>query len=585
MENNIPKKPIPFFLYVTRPYKWWAIVAMFSVLGATGMGGLLAVLLSRIIDGLVEGKSAQSIFFLVGTYAGAYLLTNVFYRTSGFTGMRWFTKTRARSYQLLYAYILGHSREYFDDRFAGALSNKISNVVEGTQSLFNKVLWTFSHQLFLTLWIVLYTGFAAWYFGAIILAWGIVIVLINLLLVHHILPHSIDFNERKSGLMGHVVDTLTNIGAVQQFANTQKERANTGEYIENTYQTELRGWIKIEWALVINGLLMVLFVAGMVSLAAHSYFEGLISIGSVVLIVAAVARFSDAMFFLGVELTRASQDIGQAQEGLNELLMEHTIKDVANAKKLSVKKGEIAVENLKFSYGDGAVLEGFNVNIKSGQKVGLVGRSGAGKSTLVSLLLRQYDIGSGSILIDGQNITEASLDSLRSSITLVPQDTTLFHRSVFENIAYARDGATRKEVIGAAKKAHAHEFIESLEKKYETMVGERGVKLSGGQRQRVAIARAFLKDSPILILDEATSSLDSESEQLIQKSFSNLMANKTVIAIAHRLSTLRQMDRIIVIDKGVIVEDGAPADLLEKKRGVFKTLWDHQSSGFIHEDE
>jgi ABC-type multidrug transport system fused ATPase/permease subunit len=263
-------------------------------------------------------------------------------------------------------------------------------------------------------------------------------------------------------------------------------------------------------------------------------------------------------------------------------LADHEIKDVNDASELKVESGIIEWKNVSFEYGEKRVFDAFDLVIPSGQRVGLVGPSGAGKSTFVSLLLRQHDLSSGTVLIDGQNIAEVTQESLRENIAVVPQEPMLFHRSIRENIAYGKVGATDEEIMTVARLANAHDFIKDLSEGYDTLVGERGVKLSGGQKQRVAIARAMLKDAPVLLLDEATSALDSESEVAIQKALHKLMEGKTVIAIAHRLSTLREMDRIIVLENGKIVEDGSHAALLEYD-GVYSRLWKHQAGGFLQE--
>ena len=255
----------------------------------------------------------------------------------------------------------------------------------------------------------------------------------------------------------------------------------------------------------------------------------------------------------------------------------HDIQDAPKAKKLKVKKGEILLKDVVFAYRDGKkVFDGLNLKIKPGERIGLVGVSGSGKSTLVNLLQRFYDIQGGQILIDGQDISQVTQESLHQSIALIPQDTSLFHRSLWDNIRYGNPQASERQVLAASRKAHAHLFIEQMKHQYDSLVGDRGVKLSGGQRQRIAIARAVLKRAPILILDEATSALDSESEYYIQESMKKLMKGKTVIAIAHRLSTLREMDRIVVMSKGKIIEQGAPADLL-KKKGKYAKLWKMQT--------
>jgi ABC-type multidrug transport system fused ATPase/permease subunit len=299
------------------------------------------------------------------------------------------------------------------------------------------------------------------------------------------------------------------------------------------------------------------------------------------MVVTVVIALEQRMFFLGQNLTQAVSYHGQVSEGLAELLQPHEITDRPGAAPLVVRRARIDFEALSFSHRNAPVFGGdFDLAIEGGEKVGLVGHSGAGKSTLVSLLLRQYDLDGGSIRIDGQSVSEVTLESLRRAVALVPQTTSLFHRSILENIRYGRLAASDEEVVEAARLAEADGFIRQLPQGYATPVGERGVKLSGGQRQRVAIARALLRNAPILLLDEATSALDSESEAAIQRALVGLMRDKTVIAIAHRLSTLRAMDRIVVLEQGRVVEDGSH-DALVRRGGVYASLWNSQVSGFI----
>jgi ATP-binding cassette subfamily B multidrug efflux pump len=270
-----------------------------------------------------------------------------------------------------------------------------------------------------------------------------------------------------------------------------------------------------------------------------------------------------------------------ANQAYRELVQPILVVDIPNAPKSNIKNGKIELKNISFKYNKRKVLDDLSLTISPGEKVGLVGSSGAGKTTLVNLLMRFYDPGKGAIYIDGQNIAEVTQDSLRENIAFIPQEPTMFNRTLRENIGYGKSDATDKEIRRAARSASADGFIMEAPKKYDSMVGDRGIKLSGGQRQRIAIARAFLKDAPILILDEATSALDSETEAAIQKSFEELSRGRTTIAIAHRLSTLRNMDRIVVMDKGKIVESGTHAQLLRKKGGIYAKLWKMQSGGFV----
>jgi ATP-binding cassette subfamily B protein len=307
-----------------------------------------------------------------------------------------------------------------------------------------------------------------------------------------------------------------------------------------------------------------------------------ITVGGIVMIQIYVISLAKQIWQVNMILRNIFESISDSKEMTEIMLTPHEITDSISAQNLKVNTGEIEFKNVTFNFNDTrAVLDNINTKINAGQKIALVGASGAGKTTFVRLILHLYNLTSGQILIDGQNIATVTQESLRQNISLVPQDPVLFHRTLMENIRYGRPEATNEEVIQASKLAHCDDFIEALPLKYETFVGERGVKLSGGERQRVAIARAILKDAPILILDEATSSLDSHSEALIQKALDNLMKGRTTIAIAHRLSTIRKMDRIIVMKDGKIIEDGTHDELSSKTSGLYKDLWELQAGGFI----
>ena len=321
------------------------------------------------------------------------------------------------------------------------------------------------------------------------------------------------------------------------------------------------------------------------------WHQGAITTGAIAFAIGLTLRIKAMSQWIIWEVAGLFEDVGVIQDGIETIARERSIKDVENAKPLAVTDGTIAFENVTFNYGkatgpkDKPVLANLSLAIAPGEKVGLVGRSGAGKSTLTNLLLRFYDIEKGRILIDGQDIAQVTQDSLRAAIGVVTQDTSLLHRSVIDNIRYGKPDASMAEIEAAARKAHADEFIASLvdpkgRRGYEAHVGERGVKLSGGQRQRIAIARVLLKNAPVLVLDEATSALDSEVEQAIQENLYQLMEGKTVIAVAHRLSTIAAMDRLVIMDKGVIVEDGSHRDLLQRG-GLYASLWQRQSGGFL----
>lgn len=333
---------------------------------------------------------------------------------------------------------------------------------------------------------------------------------------------------------------------------------------------------------LINGVVLFVAVTAMFSVLLMKWSEGLVSTGEFVLVLSLMSQISYILVFIGQAFNSMAESFGEMEEGLDDLLVPYEIIDTPGAAALKVGEADVVWKNVNFAFDEKDVFKNFNLNIEVGQRVGLVGPSGAGKTTFVSLLLRQHDLDGGEIKIDDQNISAVTQDSLRENIAVVPQEPMLFHRSIRENIVYGKPNATDEEVIEVAKKTQAHDFISDLPDGYETLVGERGIKLSGGQKQRVAIARAMLKDAPILVLDEATSALDSESEVAIQKALHELMEGKTVVAIAHRLSTLREMDRIIVMEDGKIKEDGNH-DSLASSGGTYQKLWEHQAGGFLQE--
>lgn len=390
-------------------------------------------------------------------------------------------------------------------------------------------------------------------------------------------------------MTGRIVDSYTNIQTVKLFSHSTQET----EYARSSMQAFLKTvYPQMRLVTVLDGCVWLsnaLLVFAVVALGLFYWQVGTVTAGDIAISVALAMRLNSMSQWIMWEISGLFENIGMVQDGIDTLSLPTEVKDVANAPFLQVKQGAIQFDNITFDYksvaDNIAVFDGLKLSIQAGEKVGIVGKSGAGKSTLVNLLLRFYDVGKGTISIDGQDISRVSQESLRANISMVTQDTSLLHRSIRENILYGKPDASEQEVITAARQAEAHEFILSLtdqqgQRGYDAMVGERGVKLSGGQRQRIAIARVLLKDAPILVLDEATSALDSEVEVAIQESLNKIMANKTVLAIAHRLSTIAAMDRLIVLDKGKVVEMGTHQELLAKG-GQYARLWQHQTGGFL----
>jgi len=394
----------------------------------------------------------------------------------------------------------------------------------------------------------------------------------------------------RSSMTGRVSDAYTNITTVKLFSHSKREAHFARAAMEDFKQTGFRQMRLVSQFEIVNQALVVALIMGAGGYALWLWHQGEVGTGAVAAITAMALRINGMSHWIMWQMTSLFENIGTVQDGMDTLTRGPKVQDAADASELKTAGGAVTFDKVSFNYnGERQVLNDLSLSIKPGEKIGLVGRSGAGKSTLINLLLRFYDVNSGQIRIDGQDIAHVTQDSLRGAIGMVTQDTSLLHRSIRDNIAYGRPDATDAQIRSAAANAQADGFIAQLTDKqgnsgYDTLVGERGIKLSGGQRQRVAIARVMLKNAPILLLDEATSALDSEVEVAIQESLDEMMQGKTVIAIAHRLSTIAAMDRLIVMDDGQIIEQGTHTQLLEKN-GVYARLWQHQSGGFLGEDQ
>ena len=482
-------------------------------------------------------------------------------------------------------YVMLHSYHYFSNQLAGNIADKVRDFPRAIESiriiLCRTIVSTF--VLILTTLIIMTSinQIFCWILGL----WVIAHLIVTLYFVRFINNISKRNAEDKSALSGTIVDAISNIISVKLFARYSYEL----NYIGDKQEQEKASNVSL--INTMNTFQRFMDVAVTIMLGSTMYFlitswqQGIVSAGDFVLIFNMIFAVMTQMWHLGYALSNLFREIGIAQQALTLITSPHQIIDSIDAKPIMVTKGEIVFSNVTFHYNKGNnIFKNKNVIIKAGQKVGLVGFSGSGKSTFVNLILRFFDVESGVITIDNQDITKVTQESLRENIAVIPQDTSLFHRTLIENIRYGRLNVTKEELIKASKNAYCHDFITQLPNGYNSLVGERGIKLSGGQRQRIAIARAILKNAPIIILDEATSALDSITEKYIQDGLYNLMKGRTAIIIAHRLSTLSKMDRILVFDKGSIIEDGTHKELLESKK-QYAFMWEMQVNGFLVDRE
>ena len=482
--------------------------------------------------------------------------------------------------------MLNQSLGFYQDEFAGRVSAKVMQtalaVRETVMTIADMVVYVLVY--FLTSGVILAT-LDRWLLAPFI-GWAVLFFLLMKLLIPRLAKTAQRQADARSMMTGRITDAYSNIATVKLFSHGAREARYAKESMEEFMQTVHAQMRLASLLSTLSFAVNALLIFSTTALGIWLWIRGEVGVGAVAVATTMALRVNGLSQYIMWESAMLFENIGTVTDGMGTLSKPQTILDKPKARALEVKHGDIRFEHLDFSYEAGKpLLNGFNLHIKAGEKVGLIGRSGAGKSTIVNLLLRFYEPQSGDILIDGQNINDITQESLRAQIGLVTQDTSLLHRSVRDNILYGRPDAGDEEMLQAAERAEAADFIPNLSdakgrRGYDAHVGERGVKLSGGQRQRIAIARVMLKDAPILLLDEATSALDSEVEAAIQESLDKMMDGKTVIAIAHRLSTIAAMDRLIVLDKGRIVEEGNHEELLAKG-GLYAKLWAHQSGGFL----
>ncbi len=570
-------------------YRWSFYFIFFLSAGRAVFSNIVSPLLyKRIIDVISTGTPdrtlvADSLFHNITLIAIFFPVMWVIGRSNQFLVSKFQSAVMKDLQDFSYEKLLGHSYTFFADNFSGALVNKSRKFVRAFEQMHDILIDNFWSSF-----IILSSVFIVFLFQSPIIAFiflGMSILYLSIIIIMSKKKVEYDLAESAadSRLTGLIADSITNTLAIKSSSSLGREvtdfkKATTGEAA-----LRLRSWIfgnkinAIQSGISLVVQIIITFVTG------YLWVAGKISAGMFVLVQSYSVSVSNYFWDLGKASTRFTKSLSDMKEMVDIFKKTPDVLDVLNPEQSRIKDGKIEIKQMDFHYKNGTeVFKNFSLQINPGEKVGLVGHSGSGKSTITKLLMRFLDISGGEILIDGQDIRKIRQDDLRRNISYIPQEPILFHRTIKENISYSWPEASEEQIISAAKSAHADDFISTLQFGYETLVGERGVKLSGGERQRVAIARAMLKPAPILILDEATSSLDSISETYIQEAFDELMKGKTTIVIAHRLSTIQKMDRIIVLDKGRIVEEGTHKALLAKK-GFYAELWNHQTGGFLEE--
>ena len=586
-----PSRLLPFLVHYSRPMLPWLVAmslltAILSVAEVSFFGfmGSLVDRLGQTSPETFWEEQAGRLLLLGGLVVVAFpllaLVQSLIVHQTIFGNypmlVRW----------LGHRYLLRQSLKFYQDEFAGRVSQKLMQTALAIRETVMKLMDVFVYVIVYFVGALVLIGQGDWRLVTPLVVWLGAYALLLVYFVPRLRDVAMSQADARAMMTGRIVDTYTNIQTIKLFAHTAREQEYAREAMTDflaTVHRQMRLVTGLTFCLQTVNILLLVAIAGV---AIYTWVEASITLGAIAVAIALVMRIRAMSNWILWEVAGLFENIGTVQDGINTLAQPAAIVDRPGALELGVPRGEIRFEQIGFHYGRTArVIENLSLTIRAGEKVGLIGRSGAGKSTLVNLLLRFYDLESGRILIDGQDIAAVTQESLRRNIGMVTQDTSLLHRSIRDNIRYGAPGASEEQIVEAARRAHADVFIAGLADKnqrsgYDAHVGERGVKLSGGQRQRIAIARVLLKNAPILVLDEATSALDSEVEAAIQEQLHALMQGKTVIAIAHRLSTIAALDRLVVMDEGRIVEQGTHRELLDRG-GIYALLWRRQSGGFL----
>ena len=579
----IAPKPYPFFFgLLWRQFRWR--VAGLSLLAAMGIGlmGFEPVLMRELIDALrVSAPDPTRIWWLFGGIAGIWFASATCNRLREWLDLYTAPHVRMQAQLEVYEWLDRHAPRFFQDEMAGSLGQKVKQAGTASVQLLSIVFNGFVRMVVAILMSALVLSTAPRHFFVVFMVWLAGFVLLSVWFTRRCVPLFKAFGEQMSASTGVLVDINSHMDVVRAHARRMAERLRVTHTLQTERAASMHTRRFLIWMMWVMYSALLGFQCAFIGMAIHAFLQGSMGVGDVVMVISLAAILVTNVWALSEQLVEFFEQVGVLGAALAAIARPHEITETPNARPLKVHGGSIVFDNVTFHHRDGSPLfEGLNLQVRAAERVGLVGVSGAGKSTLTRLLRRHHDLQGGRILIDGQDIAQVTLDSLNLAMADVPQDPALFHRSLRENIAYGREQASEAELQAAMQAAHCENFVRRRAEGLEVIVGERGVRLSGGERQRVALARAFLKNAPILILDEATSALDSETEALIQDAIDRLCQGRTVIAIAHRLSTLARMDRILVMEQGRIIEQGSHAELLARQ-GVYARLWARQSSGLL----
>lgn len=576
-----------FFLWQVMRKHWISLfLAVSGIIAASIFEVIIPIYYKHFFDMLSWGQNKEIIvpqlfytIFVVLILSGCAW---VCWRIGSFANINFEAKTMAELRQQAYNYLICHSYDFFVNNFTGALVQRIGRYARAFEHIADRIIWDFLPIMVHIIGITIVTWTIKPAIAILIIGWTISYLTINYFYSIWRLKYSIKMAEADSHTTATLSDAIANQNTIDVFWRHKEESSRFKRVAENQAKITLLSWNINAGLDSIQSAFIVLIEFFIFYSSIHYWQQGIVTLGGFVLIQLYILGLGSKLWDFSRIIRDFYESYADAKEMAEIMKLPYKIKDAPLAKPLDISSSEIIFKDVSFSFSNTRqVLKKINLKINSGEKVAIIGPSGAGKTTFIRLILRFYDLTSGRITINGQDIHRVKLESLRGNISLVPQDPLLFHRTIMENIKYGKPSATDKEVIEVARLAHCDEFIKYLPDKYETYVGDRGIRLSNGERQRVAIARAILKNSPILILDEATSSLDSQSENLIQDALDVLMNGKTVIVIAHRLSTIRKMDRIAVIKNGSVFEEGTHEDLIKKDNSLYAKLWSIQAGGFL----